>query len=155
MINVKAGDIVFVRNRGLISSLIRFFDKGHFSHVCVAVSDSEIVEAQYYTTVRKTEMKYSDYEIVRLNLSEDEINKMVILTEKLIGEWYDYPQILYYIVQKLFGLKGKNVLNSPNNLICSELIFVLLNSIGKLDGINKIDADVTPNELYKFLKQIK
>lgn len=150
---MKAGDIVFVRGNSPLSDLVRFFDKGEFSHVAIAVSSTHVLEANWYMRVRIREMKYEDIEIIDLGFTREERNKVVQDGIAFIGLYYDYFQIMGYILQKLFSLEGGNKFNSPKNLICSELIFMILVSMGsKFNIAMEIGYDVTPNQLYEILK---
>lgn len=144
---MQTGDLVFVRGHSLLSRLITLFDKGKWSHVAVAVSDTEIIEAAYFTKVRIRKMEYKDYEIAPMNLTFEEQKTIVELAKKLEGKWYDYKQILWYVLRNLFKVEKSPFWNNPNDLICSELVFILYSSIGKTYG----DSFVTPNELYHII----
>lgn len=152
---MKAGDIVFVRGNSLISKMVRLFDKGEFSHVAIAVSDTEVLEANWNIKTRITDFYFKDYEILDLGLTNEERKLIKEASPYLVGRYYDFPQITWYMIGKLFSFDAKNRFNSPNNLICSEVIFYLLSEIGWLDEALDIDPDVTPNELYAILKSIK
>jgi hypothetical protein len=147
---MKSGDIVFVYNKSVLSRIIRFFDKGKFTHVAIAVSDTEVFEAQYYTKARITEMKYKNYEIVNLGIEGEDIPKLVGLCKSLEGRWYDYLQILSYILQRVFN-HTELMFNNPNMLICSEAVSLILS---ELKVTNKTFGDTTPNELYNKLQTI-
>jgi hypothetical protein len=152
---IKAGDIIFVKNNGIFSSLIRFFDKGRFSHVCIATSDTHVIEAQYGTKARIIPFYYGkdEYVVIDLNLSKEETKRVVEVALEMTGTWYDYTQILGYAVKKIFKLKSKNLFNNPNNWICSELVYHMLVSIGKINPQEQLD-DLTPNQLYNFLENL-
>lgn len=136
---MKAGDILFVRGHSPISRAIRLFDSGEFTHVAIAVSDTHILEAQYFTKTRITPIYFNDYEVVRLDLPEHELLKNSI---QLVGRWYDYLQIVGYMI--------KHRRNNPNNLICSELVATILYRLEKVEDYSKV-KDLTPNELYQYL----
>lgn len=136
---IKTGDILFVRGHSLISKGIRLFDEGEFTHVAVALSDTHILESQYYTKTRITPIYFDDYEIVRLDLPEEEVLKNSI---QLVGKWYDYSQIIGYMI--------KHRTNNPNKLICSELVATLLFRLKIVEDYEAI-KDLTPNELYQYL----
>jgi hypothetical protein len=150
---MKAGDIVFVRGNSIISKIVMLFDKGKFSHVAIAVSDTEILEADWYTRTRITGFHFDDYEIVSLDLSDEERELIPHASISVVGKHYDYLQIMWYVLKTMFSIKGKNRFNSPNNLICSEVIFYILSEIGRVDLAIGISPDVTPNELYKIFKE--
>lgn len=141
---MQIGDILFVRGKSPISKVIKLVDKGEFSHVSIAVSETHILEAQYFTKSRITPIYFDDYEIIRLDLTERERIDVLKLAINLVGKWYDYIQILGYVL--------KHRINNPNSLICSELVANLLYSLGKVSDSNEL-RNATPNELYYLLKE--
>jgi len=152
---IKAGDIIFVRGTSIISKIIRFFDAGKFSHVCIAISDTHILEAQYFRRVAIKPFYYGrkEIEVIDLGLDEEQKRKTIQVGLSLTGIWYDYLQLFYYVLKKIFRLKGRNFLNNPNNLICSELISQILLAIGFISPHEKVQ-DLTPNQLYNFLNNL-
>lgn len=159
---MNRGSIIFVRRKGIISKLIRLFDhRGKFSHVAIAISDTEILEADIniVSRVKKFNLKeYSYYEILDLGLSSEQQEKVVEISKAYIGKKYDYAQIFGYIIKNLFHLKGKILFNNPNNLICSELVFNVLDHLGITNDLGITGEvrgiDLTPNELYDLLKYL-
>ncbi|MEH7209917.1 YiiX/YebB-like N1pC/P60 family cysteine hydrolase [Priestia megaterium] len=160
---MKSGDIVFVQGRGILARLIRFFDKGTFSHCAIAVSDNKIIEAQYFAKVRIDPFdptEYNYYEIIDLGLTKEQRNRIVGSSLKRLGKRYDYGQIVWYVLKDVFHLKGDNRFNNPNNLICSELAYIVLEESGVMhmlgeprDGTFR-GIDLTPNQLYDLLKYL-
>lgn len=152
---IKTGDIIFVRGTSIISKIIRFFDKGRFSHACIAISNTHILEAQYLKKVSIKPFYYGkkQIEIIDLGMNEEQKRKVISIGLSLTGTWYDYPQLIYYVFKKLFKLEGRNFLNNPNNLICSELINQILLTTGYIKSNEKVE-DLTPNQLYNFLKNV-
>jgi hypothetical protein len=153
---IKAGNVIFVKNNNwLTTKLITFFDTGRFSHVCIATSDTHVIEAQYGTKARIVPFYYGqdEYVVIDLNLSEEETKRVVNIALSMTGKWYDYPQLLGYAIKKIFGLKSKNLLNNPNNWICSELVYNMLVSLGKISPTETLN-DLTPNQLYNFLNNL-
>ncbi|WP_353856819.1 YiiX/YebB-like N1pC/P60 family cysteine hydrolase [Bacillus sp. Bos-x628] len=156
------GNIIFVRKKNIISKLIRLFDnRGKFSHVVIAVSKDEILEANInmVSRIKKFNSKeYSYYEILDLGLSSAQQEKVVEISKEYIGKKYDYAQIFGYVLKNLFHLKGKNLFNNPNNLICSELVFDILDRLGITNDLGITGEirgiDLTPNELYDLLKYL-
>lgn len=149
---IKTGDIIFVRGTSIISKIIRFFDKGKFSHVCIAISDTHILEAQYFKKVSIKPFYYGrkQIEIIDLEMDEEQKRKAISVGLSLTGIWYDYIQLFYYVFKKIFKLNGRNFLNNPNNLICSELVNQLLLATGYIAPHEKVE-DLTPNQLYNYL----
>ncbi|MED1863208.1 YiiX/YebB-like N1pC/P60 family cysteine hydrolase [Fictibacillus nanhaiensis] len=146
---LKAGQIIFVRGDSLISSFIRYFDRGQFSHVCVMVSNTHCVEAQYSTKVRITPMNYKNYEVVDLRLTQQEQDSIVHNAIDFCGKWYDYQTILKLVAKDILKRNDLNLWSNPNSLICSELVYSLLMTIGRYED----SALLTPNQLYKLLSQ--
>jgi hypothetical protein len=145
---MRAGDIVFVRGNTLISRLIRFFDKGEFTHVAIAVSDTHVVEAQRFTPVRIAPMMtFEDYELVSLDLTEEQRDKLIKLAFQATGQLYDYVQAFSYVFRRFLRT---GVWNNPNAVICSELVAKLLADVGYLEPSAEI-FDYTPNELWEVL----
>lgn len=152
---IKTGDIIFIRGESIFSPLIRYIDKGNFSHVCIAISDTLILEAQYFKKVKIIPFYYGENqtEIIDLGLNEEQKRKVISIGLTLTGTWYDYPQLAWYVLKKIFKFEGKNRLNNPNNLICSELVNHVLLATGYILPQEKVE-DLTPNQLYNFLKNI-
>lgn len=138
---MRAGDVVFVRGNSIISKLIRLFDKGRFSHVAIAVSDTHVIETNWNMKSRVVEFKYKDFELVRLPLTEDQRIRVAVEAKMLEGVPYDYIQILF--------LMFSSRLNNPRHFICSELVYTVLRNVGYLNDTYLRDS--TPNELYKAL----
>ncbi|MFR7272437.1 hypothetical protein ACLVL5_06035 [Streptococcus pneumoniae] len=138
---MKAGDIVFVRGNSLVSRLVRLFDRGKFSHVAIAVSDSEVIESNWNMKSKVVPFHYDDYEIVTLELSVNQRRRIPIVAKKYEGRMYDYLQVIAYI------FKGR--LNNPRHLICSELVYNILSEVGYIHDDSL--RDITPNELYTLL----
>ena len=157
---LKRGDIVFVQGKGIISKIIRLFDRGTYSHCAVAISDSRVIEADVDTKVAIRPFnkdKYNEVEVIDLGLSLKQRKEVYETAMSMIGTRYDYFQLLWYVLRRIFKLKGKNRLNNPKYVICSELVFLVLDRIGALDdlGIKETiydGADLTPNELYDLVK---
>jgi len=137
---MKAGDIVFVRGNSIVSKVIRLFDKGRFSHVAIAVSDTHVLETNWNMTSRIVEFSYTDFELVRLELTDEQRRRVPAIAKSLEGRMYDYLQVLAFIF--------KSRLNNPRYFICSELVYYVLSHIGypMTEGLE----DATPNELYKY-----
>lgn len=139
---MKAGDVVFVRGTSLISKIIRFFDKGEFSHVAIAVNETEVIEINWNIKSEIVPFYYKDYEIVRLDLTEYQRDQILPIARSLEGRWYDYLQILGFFFNGKF--------NDPRKFICSELVYIILSKVRFIT--DKRIKDYTPNELYQTLK---
>ena len=136
---MRAGDIVFVRGHTPISTIIRLFDKGEFSHVSVAVSPTHVIEAEWSTKVRIAPVHYEDYKVIDLGLSEQQRDLIVHFAIQLVGLKYDFLSILGILFNKEW--------NSPQAKICTEIVVSVLMGIGYLEK----EMFLKPNELYRFL----
>jgi hypothetical protein len=140
---METGDIVFVRGNTWISKLIRFFDKGKFSHVALAVSTERITEAQYKTTVKVKPLDYESYEVFPMSLSEEQKRQLLDSIRKYEGKRYDYF-LAFSMATKWLRL------DNPNYLMCTELVMKVLQDIGVLaPHLEKMP----PNEFYKYMKE--
>lgn len=158
---MKQGDVVFLQGKSFISKAVRFFDKGTFSHVAIAMSGTHILEADFDTRVSIVPFDKNEFnviEVIDLGLNKEERSRVVAMGTKMVGKKYDYMQIIWYIISKMLRLKGKNKFNNPNNYICSELVFAVLNEAGVLEELcvkgGSRGVDMTPNQLYDFIKYI-
>lgn len=158
---MRKGNLVFVQGKGLISSIIRYIDGGgKFSHVAIAISDSKVIESDVDTkvAVRPFEpSKYNYIEVVDLGLSLNQRRNVVNSALTMVGTKYDYLQLVWYLLKRVFHLKGNNLLNNPSSVICSELVFIALDEAGILEDLNiksefSRGIDLSPNELYDLVK---
>ncbi|MGG4438297.1 YiiX/YebB-like N1pC/P60 family cysteine hydrolase [Priestia megaterium] len=140
---MKAGDIVFVKGDTFISRTVRFFDKGDFSHVAMALSSSHIIEAQYNSRVRIKPLDYENIEVFEMNMNISQRHTLLQNAVNSTGKWYDYLQIIGFI------LAPNRRVGSPKQFICSELVHALLEGV----GIEVGDEFTTPNQLYRLLHE--
>lgn len=150
---MRAGDIVFVKGTSWISRIIRWIDEGEFTHVGIAFSETELIEAQRFTRVRIYPLGDVEHTVASLSVTERERSRMLIEAQNLLGTRYDYLQIIGYIVRKLFGRKGSGRFNSPNKLICSELVSRAVYAAGITNKKDEL-YDLTPNQLYDYLEYL-
>lgn len=145
---MQAGDLIFVGESGLIPDIIRYFDKGKFDHVAIAVDENHILEAQYNTKVHIIENPYKNFEVVSLNLKNCKIDEF---TKKYLGEPYDFGEILKIWVRLEFHINYFNKFNDAKEVICSELAGDWL----EFTGIAKKGEELlAPNELYRSVKAL-
>ena len=144
---MKAGDLVFVRTKGIIPSIIRYFDKGKFNHVAIAYSETQILEVDFDSCVRIVTLPYEDVEVVPIPLKD--ITLLENFGKKYIGKKYDFGQIFRIWVRLVFGFKWLNRYNNAREVICSELAGEYLQCIGLA---YKGEELLAPNELYKDIK---
>lgn len=146
----QLGDIVFVRGTSLISRIIRKLDGGEYSHVTMMVTDTDSIEAMYNTTCKIAPFiaSSSEYEILRLNLTDEQKSQILGVAKTLEGKRYDFLQVLGILLKAIF--KKEYTLNSPNRFICTEAVVTILEEIGAIEK-GTIPIEVTPSELMKYI----
>lgn len=147
---MEIGDVIFVREQGIIPSIIRFYDKGKFNHVCMCVGENQIIEAEYNTRVQIIDFNYDDYEIISFNLTDEQKNKIKEIAKQFVGEKYDFLEIISIWLRICFGITELSKFNSPKSVICSELVAYFLEDLKLVSRGTELLA---PNELYKYLKE--
>ncbi|MCY9737461.1 hypothetical protein M5X17_27550 [Paenibacillus alvei] len=144
----KTGDILFVRGHSLMSRIVKLTD-GEYSHCAVAMNDDgHILEAQSFTKSRIVPIYFNDYDVVHLSLTEEQRHMVVDMGIRLTGIPYDYSQAIGYLIEKIFKFNKNHFLDSPDKLICSELVDLLLYLVGYIE---EYIGDKTPNQLHKYL----
>jgi hypothetical protein len=146
---MQTGDVIFLKHHGILGFLITLFDHGKYSHVCIAVSDTEILETDIFTNARIIPFEYKNYDIIRLNLSDEQRNEIPEIAKKLVGIKYDYLLILWYMLRGIFNLKKPWRL--PKHEICSELTDLVLYDIGVIPELEYLSGE-TPNVMYEKIK---
>lgn len=157
---MRRGDLVFVQGKSIVSKIIRFIDKGTYSHVAIAINERQVIEADVDTRVavrRFVEDKWNIIEVIDLKLTNNQRLSVYHRALEYIDTRYDYIQLIWYAIRKMFNIKGKNPLNNPRNVICSELVYIVLDEAGILNDLGISDTfkngtDLTPNELYDLVK---
>lgn len=152
---MRAGDVVFVKPSGWLSTLVAKIDGGPYSHVAIAVSETHIVEAQYFTRSRIWPVYEKGTVVMDLGLTDAQREEIVKNAISITGKWYDYKLIVTYFFRNVFKWNMKALWNSQNNLICSELVAMLLLSIefGGATGLQ--GKNITPRELFEFLMKLE
>lgn len=141
---MKKGDLIFVRRNNWLGKLIRYFDKGEFSHVAIMLDPDSltVLDARLFGGVKPRGFDFNDYEIVSV---EGDIDKAV----NLIGLKYDKALFIWHGIKYLASKVGLSikVQNNPKEMICSEYVAYYM---GRGDLFNK-----KPNEIYRELVETK
>jgi hypothetical protein len=151
---MQAGDIVFFRSSSFIGDVICWLSKSEYSHVGLAVNDTEIVEADRFILTRKVPLNASNVVVMRAELTEDQQKQIVSIAESLIGRPYDYLGIFFLFIRCLLNLllpfcklTIPNPFNDLNKLWCTELVDEVFNQVG-IDLVpSRKHGDVTPADL--------
>lgn len=146
---MKCGEIIGTHGTGLLSEAIEWYTHSKYSHIRVAVSDTEFIEATW-PKVRKgniSELKeYKAGEIIIKTpidpLTQEEQTRLILFLTKKIGKRYDWQGLISFLVRK-------NVQNK-NWYFCNELVEEAYISIDrKLVGGNP--SWHTPDDLMNSL----
>lgn len=148
---MQAGDVVFFRPSGWLSRLVAKIDGGEFSHVAIAVSETHIAEAQYYTRSQITPLYGRDVFIMDLGLTEEQRHKLTHDAIAVTGKWYDFKLIVHYFITNALKMKPKAIWNSKNSLICSELVAGLLIEVNYIQAEGLTGKNISPRELFEHL----
>jgi len=120
---IFAGDIVLVRNRGLIAWLIRVITKSPYDHIGIFSSPSEVIEAKPKGVLKSDFadcIRDRSFVVYRLkNEKKFSVNKAIAFAESFVGDEYDFFQIFKILFKFLFKRK-----RNDNNRAwtCSELV---------------------------------
>jgi uncharacterized protein YycO len=148
---MRTGDIVLEKGTGPISRIIRWFTDSEYSHAAIVVDANILVESHLFSGVSIITMEEIDEEYTvmepKIPLSEKEKETMRKALYGMIGTPYDLFQIFGYLFSSLF--QGKNMMNNPNFMVCSEVIDMAYHSIGDDILPNMFLGDAKPSDLYK------
>lgn len=100
---MKCGDIIGTHGTGLISEAIQWYTHSKYSHIRIAISETEFIEATW-PRVRKgniSELK-KGYTIKTpiYPLTADEQAELVAFLESKIGAKYDWRGLISFIIRK-------------------------------------------------------
>lgn len=149
---MKIGTIAFIKGTSWVSRIVRWVDKGEFTHVAIAVSDTELIEAQRFQLVRSVPISDAIIEFIDLKLTKEEEEALIREANQLLGKQYDYAQLLWHTLKIISGGRFKRI-NNPSRLICSELVSRSLCAAGIVEEEDTL-FDLTPNELFDYLQYI-
>ena len=152
---IQSGDIVFIRNRtGLISRIIQFATKSHYSHVGIAfwltTGDARrlmMVEAQGGTDRRVLNLSYYENEqldIVSAPKPWKDVDETAL--SKLGKVPYGYVEAIYVGIRE-FLLKYFNV-NIPREKFPGEICSEFVAHVYELP-----ESNISPQLLYEELLQ--
>ena len=167
---VNVGDIIFTRDDGFISNLIRLVETGkpdadvpsHCAIVdCIYLLNSTIVinliEASYWGVRHITldsYLKNSKVWLSRMTGFRD-IEKGLKWLDKQVGKPYDFTQLIGIFIRALLRWSGlakfkwaKNFLDSKQEFICSELVEKYADETGERLWNGEIGF-VTPYDLFR------
>lgn len=158
LLEALTGDILLRKSGGPISSLIKSFSNSKYSHAAIFLNYETVIEA-HWTGVRKIKVDEIDYEYdifrykSRSPFDKAEDKRMKYFLESQLGIKYDYSQLLGYLK---FGFVEGNEWNTPNEMICSELVDLAYFTAWNLNLMPGVPSgDITPGQIAKSELLIK
>lgn len=156
---LQPGDIIAVKGGGLFSKIVSFFTRSNYTHVSMMISDTKMIEANWYKKVNIVDFTY-DKDHIEIYRYKNSLNihqqiQVVQSSYDMLDKYYDYFQVLWYMLEFFIGKSYHSPLNLENFIICSELID---NSYLKI-GINLVDfrsdGNVTPKDIVSSKELIR
>jgi len=152
---LETGDILFEKSKKIYSRPIQWWTNSQYSHVAMVYEYPMIIQSRLFRGVHITHIdtleEFDVYAMIE-GLSGYQKNTLKEVSLKYLGLKYDLRQIFGYVNMSI--IKGRNKLNNPHQIICSELIDLLYIelSVDLRRGIYL--GDVTPADLTfsSFLK---
>ena len=154
--NVQIGDIVLYKGKNIFSRLISFFTRSKYTHVSMIISEKYIIEANWYKKSSIVEFKFDPkkMEIYRLEngLNCQQQISIVQHSYDFLNKYYDYGQLIGYIIEFFKGKTKHNPFNSNTRLICSELVDKAYLTIN-IDLVDyREEGNVTPADIANSIK---
>ena len=150
---MKAGDIVFFRNKGLIPWLIRKVSGGYYNHVAIALSENLLLEAEYNsnTCIRNISFyhaKGSEIKTIPMNITNEQLEMIYKITDEYYStKFYDMKLICKMFLKYVFAIPF--TVNTQEKVVCSELVAMVLLDAKITDDFQIINF--SPQELYDWL----
>lgn len=149
------GDILFVEGTGLVSKLIKWVTGGNWSHTALFLDDETLIETEWNTKCRIIKIQDTDYltknhEIIHVPFDKEDRELLNVAIYPFLGAKYDYWLLVKLFFKHVFKIGFKK--NSPQKVVCSELVAHILLILGHFDYNEFGIANTSPNELYKILK---
>jgi len=150
--------IAAYKGKSLLSIFIKFFTWSKYSHVSVLFENGNEYEAwqkggvQIVPIFGMNHKKGTVIDLYKLKTTDEEEQKAELFALSQLGKKYDYWAILGFMIRK-------NI-HEKKALVCSEYVFSICLSIGKV-LLNNLKAyqvsprDITTSPLLTFHKTIK
>ena len=149
------GDVIFVEGTGLVSKMIKWVTGGKWSHVAMFVTDDTLIETEWNTKCRLINIHDTDYltknhEIIHVPMDNKDLEMLNLAIYPFLGSKYDYWLLVKLFFKYIFKFKVRN--NSPQKVVCSELVAHILLILGHFNLYDFGLANTSPSELYNILK---
>lgn len=133
--------IALHRSSGIVSRLIRWQQRGEWSHASVVLRSGAVIESREFIGVRQlprlTAAKGEFIQVFNVECTDEQADAIEAFLLKQIGKRYDYPMVFGFVSRS--GTEGQQ---SGGKWFCSELAFAAF----RFAGINLL-ARIEPWEV--------
>ena len=153
---MKQGDLIFYKRANLISYVVAFVTRSPYSHVALAVSETEVIESNVIVNTWKTNFNTEETVVVKRyeNLTSEQQKKIVEYAHSKIGTRYDYFAAVRWFLRIVFK-RTQKINESEKRLYCSEMIDRAYKQAG-IDLVpDRSTGDVTPGDLYNSVELVE
>lgn len=149
-------DIIFYKRVGFINRLISWLTKSEYTHVALAVSDTEIIEANVFVNVRRIEFDKAEKVVIKRTryLTHEQEKIILNYVNSKLGTKYDYLTIAKKAIHLLLK-RDRAIVDNDIRVYCSEIVDRAYLKAGIDLVSNRVDGDVTPSDLYLSEKLIE
>jgi len=155
MVKAKEGDILFVRGRGIVNSIIRFVTRGKVSHVAYFWSERDIIETNWGEGVAMNPSNKYNPKKHKLwigtikTANKEDIAAISKWMARQIGEKYDKMQILNMLFCRITGTYNKETVMDNKKLdVCSSLIGEAAETRNIIPKKNVATSNLSPQDLF-------
>lgn len=138
--------IALHRGNGIVSRLIRWQQRGEWSHASVVLRSGAVIESREFIGVRQlpklSAAKGEFIQVFNVECTDEQADKIEEFLKKQIGKKYDYPMVLGFLSRS--DTEGHE---SGGKWFCSELAFAAFLQAG-IHLLERIEAfEVSPPHL--------
>jgi hypothetical protein len=156
---IKNGDVLMYKGRGLISSIIQWATRSSYSHAGIAAWWNErlmvleakgrgVVASPFSRNVKEYRGSVEWFSCVR-EISEEGRLSMVIFAQEELGKRYGRLKTIYLGLKSLFerNMEKRDRLKKESKLFCSEYVAQIYNSIGMDLKEQRSDRFMKPGDI--------
>lgn len=161
----QPGDLIFFRDKSIISKTIRWFSKGKWSHVetvthrinsyeykdSIMISARELDGGVVSSWLLSNSVYREDLELLlmRPKSTAAQREKQIGYLISCIGQKYDYKYIKSYIINKIAFWREYKIKDDPDKFFCSEVTRDALMA-GRIIRHKEKTTKPTPAQLAKY-----
>lgn len=154
------GDIILVRNKGMLFDKIRNAMNSEYDHVGIMITENTLIDATPTTGVAVRSLEVFDgldTQTYRLrNMYRPNIDKMVEYCLDKVGSKYDIIQTICLYFLMILGIKKTlNPIDIGNAFVCSELIAQAATFSGFNFDESMATDRITPADIARSDKVLK